>query len=131
MLQTSAPPLTLAAPAADDSLLQAGLAAARQSYAPYSGGFSGVALETRDQRLVAAPYAENAAYNPSLSPMSAALNALHTNRAPGAERQLKRAVLVEVIGKTSQLADARAILACYAPQLELEYYRAELEAPKA
>ncbi len=131
LLQRGAPPLVLAAPHSDDSLLRAGLAAAQRSYAPYSGGFAGVALETQDQHLVAAPYAENAAYNPSLSPMSAALNALQTNRAPGAERQLKRALLVEVSAKTSQLAEARAMLACYAPRLELEHYRAELRTARA
>src|SRR5690606_18544074 len=52
----------------DDPLVLAALAAAERAYAPYSRGPAGVALMTDDGHIVAAPYAENAAYNPSLSP---------------------------------------------------------------
>ena len=61
----------------DDGLAQAALAAANRSYAPYSKSYAGVALRTHDGTIVAGPYAENAAFNPSLSPLQAALSQLN------------------------------------------------------
>ena len=49
------------------------LAAARASYAPYTGAFGGAAIAARDGAVYGAPYLENAAFNPSLSPMQAAI----------------------------------------------------------
>lgn len=60
-----------------DALSQAAIRAANASYAPYSRAFSGVALETDDQRIFSGRYAENAAFNPSLPPLHCALNALN------------------------------------------------------
>ena len=60
-----------------DDLAQAALAAANLSYAPYSKSYAGVALRTRDGVLVSGAYAENAAFNPSLSPLQAALSQLN------------------------------------------------------
>ena len=47
------------------------------SYAPYSKSFAGVAVRTRDGRIFSGAYAENAAFNPSLSPLQAALSQLN------------------------------------------------------
>jgi cytidine deaminase len=59
--------------AVSDPLARAALAAARASHAPYSKSYAGVALETRGGSVLTGRYAENAAFNPSLSPMGAAL----------------------------------------------------------
>ncbi|MGL5480727.1 MAG: cytidine deaminase, partial [Aeromonas veronii] len=56
----------------EDPLWQAALAAARQSYAPYSQGYAAVALQFADGRIFSGRYAENAAFNPSLPPMQMA-----------------------------------------------------------
>lgn len=60
-----------------DELAQAALAAANMSYAPYSKSYAGVALRTKDGAIVSGAYAENAAFNPSLSPLQAALSQLN------------------------------------------------------
>ncbi|MBJ3815429.1 cytidine deaminase [Shimwellia pseudoproteus] len=57
-----------------DALTQAAIAAANRSHAPYSHAPSGVALEMKDGTILPGSYAENAAYNPSLPPLQAALN---------------------------------------------------------
>ncbi|AFJ46463.1 cytidine deaminase [Shimwellia blattae] len=76
-----------------DALAQAAIAAANRSHAPYSDSPSGVALEMKDGTRVTGSYAENAAYNPSLPPLQAALNlAWLTGYQP---RDIRRAVLAE------------------------------------
>ena len=56
-----------------DPLCQAALQAANRSHAPYSLALSGVALQMADDTIFAGCYAENAAFNPSLPPLQAAL----------------------------------------------------------
>lgn len=77
----------------DDALSAAALAAARRSYAPYSKAYAGVALRTSDGRTAAGAYAENAAFNPSMSPLEVALSQL--NLAGGAFESVSEAVLVQ------------------------------------
>ncbi|HUR83101.1 MAG TPA: cytidine deaminase [Thermoanaerobaculia bacterium] len=60
-----------------DELATAALAAANMSYAPYSKSYAGVALRTTGGAVVSGAYAENAAFNPSLSPLEAALSQLN------------------------------------------------------
>ncbi|HEV2720361.1 MAG TPA: cytidine deaminase [Thermoanaerobaculia bacterium] len=100
--------LTLDAP---DALAAAALAAANASYAPYSQSYAGVALQTRDGAMYSGSVAENAAYNPSLSPMEAAI----VNLVMGGGKSyadVADAVLVEVKdAKASQADAARAVLA--------------------
>ncbi len=57
-----------------DALSEAAIAAANRSHAPYSNAPSGIALEMNDGTIITGSYAENAAYNPSLPPLQAALN---------------------------------------------------------
>lgn len=52
---------------------QAALAAARQSYAPYSRCYSGAAVVTASGQVYSGSYLESAAYNPGLHPLQAAL----------------------------------------------------------
>jgi cytidine deaminase len=50
----------------------AAAAAANASYAPYSKAWGGAAIRVSDGRVFAAPYLENAAFNPSLPPLQSA-----------------------------------------------------------
>lgn len=76
-----------------DPLVQQALQACNQSHAPYSQSHSGVALETHNGKIFAGRYAENAAFNPSLPPLQAALILLNLS---GEDCQkIRRAVLVE------------------------------------
>lgn len=80
-------------PVSGDKLTQAAIMAANRSHAPYSRSPSGIALETQDGELFTGSYAENAAFNPSLPPLQAALNVLSLS---GYEyRDITRAVLAE------------------------------------
>ena len=76
-----------------DAVEQAALAAANASHAPYSGALSGVALQVADGTIFSGRYAENAAFNPTLPPLQAALNVL--NLAGYGFGEIKQAVLAE------------------------------------
>jgi cytidine deaminase len=75
-----------------DDLALAALRAANMSYAPYSKSFAGVALRTSGGRTFLGPYGENAAFNPSISPLEVALSALNVNG--GDWSQIEGVVLV-------------------------------------
>lgn len=93
-----------------DALAQAAIAAANQSHAPYSGAHSGIALRTASGALVTGRYAENAAFNPSLPPLQAALILL--NMQGEACEDIEAAVLAEVENAAlAQFAATEATLA--------------------
>lgn len=77
----------------EDELAEAALDAANRSYAPYSKAFAGVALRTHDGTIVRGAYAENAAFNPSMSPLEVALSML--NLGGRAWSDIAEAVLVQ------------------------------------
>lgn len=52
---------------------EAAASAANKSYAPYTESYAGAAIETEDGAIFEGPYLENAAFNPSMSPMQAAV----------------------------------------------------------
>lgn len=79
---------------ADDDLARAALAAANRSYAPYSKSYAGLALRTNAGAIFAGAYGENAAFNPSLSPLQAALSQL--NLGGGAWSDIAEVTLVSV-----------------------------------
>ncbi|OTA16418.1 cytidine deaminase [Xenorhabdus vietnamensis] len=79
--------------ATSDELVQAALDAANRSHAPYSQSHSGIALLDEQGKIYTGRYAENAAFNPSLPPLQAAL--IFMNMAGGNCQSIKRAVLVE------------------------------------
>jgi cytidine deaminase len=58
------------------SLEEKALEAASRSYAPYSKSPAGVAIQVKNGKIYTGSYLENAAFNPSLSPLQAALIAL-------------------------------------------------------
>jgi len=113
-----------------DPLVLAALAAANMSYAPYSFGYSGVALATADGSVYAGAYAENAAFNPSMSPMETAVSQL--NIGGGNVGNIRRAVLVEVQnGVSSQVHSATAVLSSISGvQLEICYATASAHAAR-
>ncbi|KFK97930.1 MULTISPECIES: cytidine deaminase [unclassified Serratia (in: enterobacteria)] len=96
--------------ALNDELAKAALAAANRSHAPYSNAYSGVTLEGEDGTVYAGRYAENAAFNPSLPPLQAALVLMNLS---GANCQnIRRAVLAEAQGAiVSQWNATQATLA--------------------
>ncbi|PVZ87128.1 cytidine deaminase [Serratia sp. S1B] len=79
--------------ALNDPLTNAALDAANRCHAPYSTAYSGVALEGEDGAIYAGRYAENAAFNPSLPPLQAALVLM--NLAGADCQKIRRGVLVE------------------------------------
>lgn len=103
----------LAADAGDDELVRAALAAANRSHAPYSKSFAGAAVRTDGGITAAGSYGENAAFNPSLSPLQAALSNL--NLLGGKFEEITDAVLVHV--DSLHTAAARTVLGslCDAP----------------
>jgi cytidine deaminase len=101
-----------------DPLVLAAVAAANMSYAPYSLGFSGVALATADGGIYAGAYAENAAFNPSMSPMEAAVSQL--NIRGGNMRNIRRAVLVEAQNCMSSQVHATGTVLSSISDVQLE-----------
>ena len=110
-----------------DGLTTAALKSAQMSYAPYSKAHSapytkahsGVAIATKSGRIFKGSYIENAAFNPSLSPLQTALAALIV----GGEQysEISRVALVEVEGAPiSQKALTEAALGAIAPAVRLE-----------
>ena len=99
-------------------------AAARMSYAPYTQNFAGCALGTVHGKLYAGRYAENAAFNPSLSPLHSAIIRMTMDQ-PGAGGSVDRVVLVERPTAISQRGDCELLLQAVAPNIHLEYYEAE------
>lgn len=102
-----------------DDVTRAALDAARHSYAPYSGSPSGVAIATKSGRIHKGSYIENAAFNPSLSPLQVALVQLIL---AGEEFSgVLRTVLVEdSAAKISQESVTRATLSALAPGVSLQ-----------
>ncbi len=106
-----------------DELSEAALAAARKSYAPYSQSPSGVALQTSSGKIYVGGCAENAAFNPSMSPLQGAIVNLvadHTEY-----RDIERAVLVEKDGApASQEGATRNLLSALNPKARLTVLKA-------
>jgi len=95
---------------AGDRVVQVALAAANSSYAPYTFAYAGVALKTRDGGIFTGSVAENAAFNPSMSPLEAAVVSLVISGGKSYS-DIVDAVLVEAAGaKASQAEATRAVL---------------------
>lgn len=118
--------LRLGREAARDPLVVAALEAARSSYSPYRAGrarpVAGVALALADGSIVTGRLAANAAYNPGLLPLSAALAFARLQRPPGAALRVRRCVLVERSAESGQRLAAAALLAAIAPRVRLEHH---------
>ena len=98
-------------------------AAAKKSYAPYTENFAGCAIKTVGGKIYAGRYAENAAFNPSLSPLHTAIICMNMDNFDLANK-ITRAVLVERPTSISQRAVCELLLQTVAPNVRLEYYEA-------
>jgi cytidine deaminase len=100
-------------PPSTDPLARAALAAANASYAPYTNDYAGVAIFTANGATYTGRYAENAAFNPSMSPLESALTMWsfggNTNDA------IKKAVLVQPQSLADQAAVTADVLATVSP----------------
>ena len=104
---------------------QAALRAASRSYAPYTHSHSGVAFRLKDGTIVAGSYVENAAYNPSLPPVIAAIDRLRFSGRGYSD--ISEAALVELEGaKIIQEESTRLVLHWIAPGLELRTVKAKI-----
>ena len=92
-----------------DPLVQAALAAATLSHAPYSQTYAGVALRLKDGTIVTGRHAENVAYNPGMPPLQAALVALRLSGYQYGD--IAAAALAEAHGRASQRTVTEAVLA--------------------
>jgi cytidine deaminase len=107
----------------EDSIVQTAQEAARRSYAPYSSNAAGCVLQTKNGRMYAGRYAENAAFNPSLSPLHTAVICMNMGNLES-DRSITRAVLVEKPATISQRTNCEILLQTVAPNVKLEYYEA-------
>ncbi len=117
--------LTEREPAAiSETLRREALRATGKSYAPYSGGRAGVALRTNSGGVFSGAYVENAAFNPTISPMAGALANLRI--AGGDFTDIAEAVLMETESEISQLQVCAVILASVC-DIELKHSAVEVE----
>ena len=117
--------LELTSPVSDE-LSYAALEAASKSYAPYTKARSGIALKSTTKNVYKGSYIENAAFNPSLSPLQAALVGLiMADERPAG---ISSVVLVELEnGPISQRSATRAVLEAIAPAANLRCVSARLK----
>ncbi len=101
------------------------LASANASYSPYTNSYSGVALLDEHGAIFSGRYAENAAYNPSLSPLESALAFMAMSLPAQAALTITEAVLVETQGKVSQKEVTETVLRSISPSVSLRCYQAE------
>lgn len=107
-----------------DELAQAALQAAQRSYSPYTLSYSGVALRLKNHAIITGSYIENAAYNPSLPPMIAAVDRLRFTGWPFSD--ISNAVLVEAAdAKISQEGISRLVLKGVSPGADLRVVKAQ------
>jgi cytidine deaminase len=100
--------LVLALPSESPAVLGA-LSAANMCYAPYTSSYAGVGVLTSGGQVYSAPLAENAAYNPSMSPLEGALSYL--NLCGNDYSQIQEVALVQVQGaEVSQQSVTEAAL---------------------
>ncbi len=118
-------PLILKSDSNDPLVLQA-LEAARRSYAPYTKNYAGCALKTSDGAVYTGRIAENAAYNPSISPLQSAIAFMNMNHPLHCPRTLVQAVLVEVPTRASQHDATEVLISKFATDVKLQYHRARI-----
>ena len=111
-------------PPSDDPFVLEAKAAAQNSYAPYTQNLAGCAIETIDGKFYAGRYAENAAFNPSLTALHTAIICMTMDQ-PGSESNIHRAVLVESPTSIIQRPACELLLQTVAPDVRLEYFEAE------
>ncbi|MHB8652709.1 MAG: cytidine deaminase [Terriglobia bacterium] len=111
---------------ATDALSSAASRAAGKSYAPYTSALSGVAIMSSTKVVYQGSYIENVAYNPSLSPLQAALvGMIMAGETPG---NISAVTLVELENAPiSQKSAAQAVLDSLAPRVKVRRVTARLK----
>ena len=98
-----------------DALMARAFEVARTSYVRYTESMAGVAIKTKDGQFYTGCCLENVAYNPTISPMQAALVALVS--AKRSYEEIEAVVLAEFRdAKVSQKATTEMILQSIAPK---------------
>lgn len=134
---------------ARDSVIMAASESAMWSYSPYTRSPAGVAIETRDGSIHSGSYIENVAFNPSISPFSAALVSMLIDSSVWAENpshkrgrfhemyeRIARVILVERPPNPHQDTSApqhpsfeesiRSFIGQFAPEAALEVYNIDI-----
>lgn len=102
----------------EDELASAAVAAARLSYAPYTRSPGGVAVKLANGRVFTGSHLENAAFNPSISALRAAV--VSTLLGGGSLEEMERVVISQLEGsKVNHVGVTRALLDCFAPEAHL------------
>ncbi|MCE2571975.1 cytidine deaminase [Motilimonas eburnea] len=96
---------------------QAIIAEANLSYAPYTGYYHSLGLQTHDEQWFIGRYSENAAYNPSLPALQSALSQLRF--AGYGLGDVKTAVLAHRVGQKIDMTNQYKTLLTQLNQLEL------------
>ncbi len=92
------------------------------SYAPYSRNYAGCSIQLVSGEVFIGRYAENAAFNPSLTPIVGALSKMIFTGFTLEAAPIRKVVLVEQLTKVSQKKMTENILASISPDTELEYF---------
>jgi cytidine deaminase len=108
----------------NDRLVLEALSSASQCYSPYTHSRSGCAIQASDGQVFSGRYVENAAFNPSMSPLQVAVSCMNM-RHIGEKQTITRAVLVEKPSGIGQRHVTEMLLRSIAPDVKLEYYEAE------
>jgi len=106
----------------NDKLVLSAIDAANKSYAPYSKNYSGVSIKLSDGTIFSGRYAENAAYNPSLSPLQSALAFMNLNKKNWNNEKIIDAVLAEAVTDISQKETTETLLNSIS-KIKLRYYK--------
>jgi cytidine deaminase len=105
----------------DDKTVLTALKNANISYSPYSNSYSGVAIKMNDGSIYGGFYVENAAFNPAIQPLTAAIIRLVSE---GREYgNMKEVVLVEKKGASIEQADiSEAVIKAVAPDARFKVF---------
>jgi cytidine deaminase len=105
------------------ALLSTALAAAQNSYAPYSKVPVGVAIQTLDDEMIPGSSIENAAFNPSMGGLQSGLvNLIASGRMYS---EIKAVLMIQAQGKADQAPQAEALLKALAPNAPFVLISAE------
>jgi len=102
----------------------AALDGANACYSPYTFDYSSVSIVDAGGNIFTGRYAENAAYNPSMSPLESALAYMNMNSAAQTPINISRAILVESTSDISQRSATEAVLSSVAETVSLGYIAA-------
>ena len=105
----------------EDLVILKAVSAANQCYSPYTHSIAGCAIQDNNGNVFLGRYAENAAFNPSISPIQAAISFMNISNISRTQKII-RAVLVEKPSTISQKDLTESILRTFAADVTLEYY---------